>query len=169
MSANKQTPTREYSPEVTFGKAYDAEILKRLWPFVRPHRLLFLISLLSYPIAAAVTLIQPYIAKVAVDEHFIPRREEGFQVLVLILIGSLAVEFCVRFAQTYLTQVLGQKVTKDLRLTLFRRLQNVDVSYIEKNPLGRLLTRTTNDVESLSEMFSTGAVRWEPILVKTMI
>jgi ATP-binding cassette, subfamily B, multidrug efflux pump len=158
LSAKEQTPTREYSPEVTFGKAYDAQILKRLWPFVRPHRLLFLISLFSYPIAASVNLIQPYIAKLAVDEHFIPQREEGFHVLVLILIGSLVVEFLVRFCQTYLTQVLGQRVTKDLRLALFQRLQNVDVSYIEKNPLGRLLTRTTNDVESLSEMFSTGAV-----------
>lgn len=158
MSDTKKSASKEYTPEVTFGKAYDSEILKRLWPFVKPHRLLFLISLLSYPIASGINIIAPYIGKIAVDEHFIPRKEEGFYALVLILIGVLVLEFFVRFAQAYLTQILGQRVTRDLRLKLFRRLQNVDVSYIESNPLGRLLTRTTNDVESLSEMFSTGAI-----------
>ena len=158
MSDTKKSASKEYTPEVTFGKAYDAQILKRLWPFVKPHRLLFLISLLSYPIASGINIIAPYIGKIAVDEHFIPRKEEGFYTLVLLLIGVLVLEFFVRFAQAYLTQILGQRVTRDLRLKLFRRLQNVDVSYIESNPLGRLLTRTTNDVESLSEMFSTGAI-----------
>jgi len=156
--SSAQTSRREYSPEVTFGKAYDAKLLKRLWPFVVPHKGLFVFALCSYPLAAAINLVQPYLIKVAVDKHFIPKVSEGFADIVLLLIGALALEFLMRFAQAYLTQVLGQRVTRDLRVALFRRLQNVDVSYIEKNQIGRLLTRTTNDVEALSEMFSTGAV-----------
>ena len=158
MSQSKSSKTKEYTPEVTFGKAYDGEILKKLWPFVIPHKLLFVIALLSFPLSAAVNLIPPYIGKIAVDEYFVPQKQEGFFTLVLILIGALVLEFFVRFAQVYLTQLLGQRVTRDLRKTLFEKLQRVDVSYVESNPLGRLLTRVTNDVESLSEMFSTGAI-----------
>jgi len=158
MSQSKPAKVEEYTPEVTFGKAYDGEILKRLWPFVIPHKFLFIIALLSFPISAGVNLIPPYIGKIAVDEYFVPQKQEGFMTLVLFLIGALVLEFFVRFAQVYLTQLLGQRVTRDLRKTLFEKLQRVDVSYVESNPLGRLLTRVTNDVEALSEMFSTGAI-----------
>ena len=77
---------------------------------------------------------------------------------LIMFVAVIVGEFGARFMQAFLTQLLGQRTTRDLRATLFSRLQEVDVSYIERNPVGRLMTRVTNDVEALSEMFSTGAM-----------
>ncbi len=161
MSVATQSPpkkARELTEDASFGKAYDARLLRRLFEYVRPHRGLFIWALISYPIASALHLVQPYIVKVAVDEHFIPKVSEGFGWLVIAFVSSIVFEFGARFGQTYLTQLLGQNATRDLRAQLFEKLQVVDVAYIERNPIGRLMTRVTNDVESLSEMFATGAV-----------
>ena len=148
----------ELTPDVSFGKAYDTALLKRLWPFVHPHRALFFFALVSYPAVSSLHLVQPYLVKVAIDEHLIPNRPAGFATIILLLIGAVVLEFGARFLQAFLTQVMGQRVTRDMRFTLFEKLQRVDLAYIESNPIGRLMTRVTNDVESLSEMFSTGAV-----------
>ena len=156
--AEAQKKVREYSADVTFGKAYDAHLLKRLWPFVYPHRALFFFALVSYPAVSSLHLVQPYLVKVAIDEHLVPRQAAGFAQIILLLIGAVVLEFGARFSQAFLTQLLGQRVTRDLRFSLFEKLQRVDLAYIERNPIGRLMTRVTNDVESLSEMFSTGAV-----------
>ncbi len=149
---------RAVSHEVTFGKAYDGRLVRRLAVFFRPHRLLFTTSLLSYPVVAAFGLIQPYLVKVAIDEHLVPKQMAGFEWIIVFTLAAIGGEFFAKFAQTILTQLLGQRVCRDLRVTLFRRLQNVDLSYIERNPVGRLMTRVTNDVESLQETFSTGAI-----------
>lgn len=149
---------RELSPDVTLGKVYDARILRRVWQFVRPHQRLFGLAMLTYPVASALQMTQPYLVKVAIDEYLVPKRLEGFGLLVLGYLGFVVLEFGARFYQTILTQLLGQRVTKDMRLALFARLQTVDVSFLERNPVGRLMTRVTNDVESISEMFSAGAV-----------
>ena len=83
---------------------------------------------------------------------------EGFGWIIVWTAAAILGEFVAKFGQTILTQLLGQRVCRDLRVTLFRRLQAVDLSYIERNPVGRLMTRVTNDVESLQETFSTGAI-----------
>lgn len=157
-AAKDRKKIREMSADVAFGKAYDARLMKRLWPFVKPHHALFFMALVSYPVASALHLIQPYLVKVAVDEHLVPKVSEGFLIIVLGYIAAVILEFGARYFQTILTQLLGQRVTKDLRGSLFSHLQKVDLAYIERNPVGRLMTRVTNDVESISEMFSTGAV-----------
>ena len=149
---------RAVSHEVTFGKAYDGRLVRRLAVFFRPHRLLFAASLISYPIVAAFGLVQPYLVKVAIDQHLVPRQMAGFDWIIILTLAAIGGEFVAKFAQTILTQLLGQRVCRDLRVTLFRRLQAVDLSYIERNPIGRLMTRVTNDVESLQETFSTGAI-----------
>ena len=149
---------RAVTEEVTFGRAYDARLVRRLAVFFKPHRTLFLVSLLSYPLVSAFHLVQPYLVKVAVDEHLVTRNLRGFEWIILGLIGAIALEFAGKFAQTILTQLLGQRVTRDLRTRLFEKLQEVDLSYIEKNPVGRLMTRVVNDVEALTETFSTGAI-----------
>lgn len=149
---------RAVTQEVTFGRAYDARLVRRLAVFFEPHRTLFLISLLSYPLVSAFHLAQPYLVKVAVDDHLITRNLDGFEWIIVGLIGAIALEFAGKFAQTILTQLLGQRVTRDLRTRLFQKLQEVDLAYIEKNPVGRLMTRVVNDVEALTETFSTGAI-----------
>jgi ATP-binding cassette subfamily B protein len=149
---------REISEDVTFGKAYDHRLVRRLSVFFGPYRGLFVLALLSYPVVSGLQLVQPYLVKVAIDEHLVPKELEGFGWLVAVTIVALVLSFAAQFAQTILTQNLGQRVTRDLRTALFARLQAVDLAYIERNPVGRLMTRVTNDVENLSEAFSTGAV-----------
>lgn len=154
----RKKAARALTPEVTFGKAYDARLVRRLAVFFKPHLGLFIVSMASYPVVSALHLIQPYLVKVAIDSHIVPHRMDGFLTLVFMLLGAIGLEFAGKFAQTLLTQILGQRVTRDLRMRLFEKLQEVDLSYIEKNPVGRLMTRVTNDVEALTETFSTGAI-----------
>ena len=149
---------RALTEEVRFGETLDRRLVGRLAAFVRPHWVLFSLALLSYPVVAALHLAQPYLVKVAVDQHLVPKQLEGFGWVMTVLVGAMALEFGAKLAQTLVTQVLGQRVTLDLRTTLFRHLQVVDLAYIEKNPVGRLMTRVTNDVENLQETFSSGAV-----------
>lgn len=157
-SAARRKATRAVSHEVTFGKAYDGELVRRLAVFFKPHTRLFFLALASYPVVSALHLIQPYLVKVAIDSHIIPKQMDGFVMLIVLLVGAILLEFAAKFVQTVLTQILGQRVTRDLRTRLFEKLQEVDLSFIEKNPVGRLMTRVTNDVESLTETFSTGAI-----------
>jgi ATP-binding cassette subfamily B protein len=149
---------RELSEEVSFGKTYDHRLVKRLARYFRPYRGLLVLAAASYPAVSGLLLVQPYLVKVAIDDYLVPGKLDGFGWIIVLTVGAMLLEFAGRFAQTILTQNLGQRVTRDLRTDLFRRLQSVDLAYIEKNPVGRLMTRVTNDVENLSEAFSTGAV-----------
>ena len=157
-SQARQRAARALTPEVSFGKAYDARLVRRLAVFFKPHLGLFLLSIVTYPVVSGFHLVQPYLLKVAIDEHIVPGEMDGFLSVVLLMLGVIGMEFMGKFAQTLLTQILGQRVTRDLRMRLFEKLQEVDLSYIEKNPVGRLRTRVTNDVEALTETFSTGAI-----------
>jgi ATP-binding cassette, subfamily B, multidrug efflux pump len=137
---------------------FDLEVLRDLGAFLKPHRRLFLLSLASYPVVAGLTLLTPFLLKVGIDDHLVPRRLDGLSFLVVGFLALVAVEFLAKFGQTYITQLLGQYVTQDLRNAIFAKLQSVDLAYIESNPSGKLMTRAVNDVEALQETFSTGAV-----------
>jgi ATP-binding cassette subfamily B protein len=157
-AAAPRTGARGLTEDVTFDETRDPQLVRRLARFFRPYTGLLAVTVLSYPAVAIMALVQPYLVKVAIDRHLMTQNMAGFPAIIALTIGALVLEFGFRFAQTLLSQNLGQKVTRDLRLALFRRLQAVDLSYIERNPVGRLMTRVTNDVENLSEAFSTGAV-----------
>lgn len=152
------TKRRAVTEEVRFGKTVDTKLVRRIAPFFAPHTKYLVLAALSYPLVAALGLVQPYLVKRAVDTHFVPKDLDGFGLLVVGLVAALVLEFSAKLGQTVVTQVLGQRVTRDLRTALFARLQRVDLAYIEKNPVGRLMTRVTNDVESLQETFSSGAI-----------
>lgn len=149
---------RALTEETRFDKTVDTRLIRRLAPFFRPHLVFLVLAALSYPLVAGLGLAQPYLVKRAVDHHFVPKNLDGFGLLVTLLVAAMVLEFLTKLGQTLVTQILGQRVTRDLRTALFRRLQEVDLAYIERNPVGRLMTRVTNDVESLQETFSTGAI-----------
>lgn len=155
-----RSPRRALSEEKRFEgePSVDFNLIKRLLPFFRPHRRMFAIALATYPVVAALQLVQPYLVKVAVDRHLVPKQLEGFGWIIAGLVTALGLELAAKLAQTVVTQIVGQRVTRDLRFAIFDRLQLVDLSYIERNPVGRLMTRVTNDVEALQEAFSTGAI-----------
>lgn len=139
-------------------KIYDVKLMKRFLRYTLPYKWLLFLSLSLLPVISLLALIQPYIIKVAVDNNMVPRVMEGMGLLVLFFFMAVVTEVLIRMFHFYLVQSLGQKVVYSIRKELFNHIQKLSLSYFEKTPVGRLLNRVTNDVESLSEMVSSGVV-----------
>ncbi len=147
----------EHDDEI-LGKAYDARLMRRLWAFTRPHARLVLVTCALFPAVALLELAQPYLVKIAIDEHILRRDWAGLGrvagLFLLLLIGL----YVLRAAQAYLTQLTGQRVIHDLRAALFAHLQRQDSAFFDRNPVGRLMTRVLNDGEAIQELFTSGLV-----------
>jgi ATP-binding cassette subfamily B multidrug efflux pump len=136
----------------------DRALLWRLVGYLRPHRLAVGVSLLLLFAGAALELAGPYLTKVALDQA-LPQRDVGMLGrLVALYMGSLVFAFLCEYAHTLLTTWLGQRVMYDLRVEVFAHLQRLSLRYFDRNPVGRLMTRVTNDVEQLNDAFSSGLV-----------
>jgi ATP-binding cassette subfamily B multidrug efflux pump len=136
----------------------DARLLRRLVGYLAPYKLQVAVSLFLLFAAAALELAGPYLTKVALDRA-IPDRDTGLLgTLVALYMGSLVLAFVAEYAHTLLTAWLGQRVMFDLRGEIFSHLQGLSLRYFDRNPVGRLMTRVTNDVEQLNEAFSSGLV-----------
>jgi ATP-binding cassette subfamily B multidrug efflux pump len=147
----------EHEDEI-LGRAYDARLMARVWRFTRPHGRLVTLSLLVFPLVALLELWQPYLVKIAIDEHILRRDWVGLgRVAALFLLVLLAL-YGLRVAQAYLTQLTGQRVMYDLRNALFSHLQRLDARFFDRNPVGRLMTRVLNDVDAINELFTSGVV-----------
>jgi ATP-binding cassette subfamily B multidrug efflux pump len=140
------------------GKAYDARLMARVWGVTRPHARLVWASLVLFPLVAALELLQPYLVKIAIDDHILRRDWVGLGRVAGIFLLVLAALYGLRTAQAYLTQLTGQRVMGDLRNALFAHLQRLDAAFFDRNPVGRLMTRVLNDVEAINELFASGVV-----------
>jgi ATP-binding cassette subfamily B protein len=147
----------EANAEQVSDVARDVSLLRRLLPFVKPHAGLFTASLLLMPLAAIGGLLQPYLLKRAIDA-MLADDAAGLRFVVIAFAGVLAFEFVTRFAQTYVLQLTGQRATADLRAALFAHVQKLRIAYFDRTPVGRIVTRLTNDVDGISELFASGAV-----------
>jgi ATP-binding cassette subfamily B protein len=144
--------------EQVLGKAYDARLVARLWRFVRPHWRLFLLALLLIPLAIAFEIAQPYILKVAIDEHIAIKSVDGLGTLAALYVGCVMLQALASYAQLYALQLLGQRSMHALRLATYRHVITRRAAFYDRMPVGRLLTRMTNDVENINEMFASGVV-----------
>ena len=155
------------------GKAYDSRLMKRLLGYLRPYKWQVVIALAAIIIKAGVDVVGPYLTKVAIDKYLsnAPDRPHSFLdswlsfdpitgigQIALIYVSALVISFALEYTQTYLMQWTGQKVMFDLRSQIFRHLQNMHIGFYDKNPVGRLVTRVTSDVDALNEMFTAGVV-----------
>lgn len=148
------------------GKAYDARLLRRLWTYVRPHRKLVASSLALIFLGSAVQLVQPYLIKVAIDDYIAKDRIDGLWIPAAWYLAALLAEFGLRFGQIYVLERTGQNVLYDLRTRLFAHLQGLPSSFFDRNPVGRLMTRLTSDIDALQEVFTSGLVMILADLVK---
>jgi ATP-binding cassette subfamily B multidrug efflux pump len=149
---------REMTDDEVIGKAYDAHLMKRLLKYLRPYRgWVFLAIVLTIGVSLSST-VRPYLTKVAIDSYIVHKDPAGLRNIILILFGTLVVQGLLQYIMTYLTQWVGQKTIFDLRMELFDHLQKLAMKFFDKNPVGRLVTRLTNDIEVLNEMFSSGIV-----------
>jgi ATP-binding cassette subfamily B protein len=158
----------EHHDEKALGKAYDARLIRRLWSYVRPYRGLVLLSLLLLLAVSAAQLVQPYLIKLAIDNHILGDSRDGLGTLAVLFLAALAGEFLLRFAQLYVLERTGQNVVYDLRVQVFTHLHRLPSSFFDRNPVGRLMTRTTTDVEAVNEAFTSGLVLILADLVKLL-
>jgi ATP-binding cassette subfamily B multidrug efflux pump len=139
-------------------KNYDARLLRRLLVYLRPYRGLTALAVLLLLAGAGLALVGPVLTQRALDVA-IPARDTGLlATLATLFLAALVLEFVVEYGQTLLTTYLGQRVMYDLRMQIFGHLQRLSISYFDRNPVGRLMTRVTSDVETLNELFSSGVV-----------
>jgi len=139
-------------------KSYDARLLRRLLVYLRPYRGLTALAVLLLLAGAGLALVGPALTQRALDVA-IPARDTGLLgTLAILFLAALVLEFVVEYGQTLLTTYLGQRVMYDLRMQIFGHLQRLSISYFDRNPVGRLMTRVTSDVETLNELFSSGVV-----------
>jgi ATP-binding cassette subfamily B multidrug efflux pump len=161
--------------EEVLGKAYDSRLMARLLKYLRPYRWQVAIALASIVLKSFADVLGPYLTKVAIDRYLAPkaaatatssgiwswlspRAITGIAQIASIYVGLLVFSFLLEFLQTYFMQWTGQKVMFDLRRQIFRHLQRLHVAFFDKNPVGRLVTRVTTDVDALNEMFTSGVV-----------
>jgi ATP-binding cassette subfamily B multidrug efflux pump len=140
------------------GKAYDKRLLGRFLGYLRPYRSLALWSLLLLPLIAATKLAQPYILKIAIDNHIVAGKMAGLPMLSFYFLSLILAEALLTYLEIYLLQFMGQKVMFDLRVKLFSRIQELSTSFFDRTPVGGLVTRVTSDVEVLGEMFAAGII-----------
>lgn len=140
------------------GKAYDSKLMKRLLSYVKPYKKYVVIAILLNIIVAALGPLRPYLTKVAIDDYIALKDYDGLLFVSLLLIGALLFQAFIQYFLTYYTQLMGQKIIYDLRVSIFSHIQKLALRFFDKTPIGRLVTRTTNDVESLNELFSSGIV-----------
>lgn len=144
--------------EETLGKAYDARLMKRLLRYLRPYWSRVVLAVVLLLAAALVELAGPWITKLVLDRA-IPARDTPLLLwLSVAFLGSLLASFVLQYYQTILTTWLGQSVMYDLRREIFGHLQRLGLPYYDRNPVGRLVTRVTSDVEVLNDLFSAGVV-----------
>src|SRR5579863_9309048 len=158
--------------EEVLGKAYDSRLMRRLLTYLPPYIWQVAIALGSIIFKSFADVLGPYLTKVAIDRYLAPakgttaglwswlspRPLTGIAQIASLYVGLLVFSFLLEFLQTYYMQWTGQKVMFDLRSQIFRHLQRMPVAFYDKNPVGRLVTRVTTDVDALNEMFTSGVV-----------
>jgi ATP-binding cassette, subfamily B, multidrug efflux pump len=147
-----------YHEEEVLGKAYDGRLMRRLLRYVRPYGWLVGISLVLLMLDGLLQLVGPILTQRVIDVA-LPNHDAAMATrAALLFAASLAVAFVAQFGETILTSLLGQRVMRDLRDDLFSHLQRLPIRFFDRTPVGRLVTRTTADVESLNELFTAGVV-----------
>jgi ATP-binding cassette subfamily B multidrug efflux pump len=144
--------------EEVLGKAYDAQLMRRLVGYLKPYRWRVIFAVLITILVSALGPLRPYLIKLAIDDKIQHSDYHGLVVIVAMIVASIAVQSVVQYGQTIVTQWIGQQTVYDLRLQLFRHLHSLSMRFFDKNPVGRLVTRLTNDIEVLSDLFSSGIV-----------
>jgi ATP-binding cassette subfamily B protein len=140
------------------GKAYDARLMRRLIAYLRPYWRQVALALVAITFGAGAALAQPYLMKVAIDQYIEPGHLEGLGRLALLYVAVLVVAFAAEYVQTWTMQLTGQRIMFDIRMEMYRHLQRLDVRYYDRNPVGRLMTRVTSDVDVLNDLFTSGVV-----------
>ncbi|MCX7875019.1 MAG: ABC transporter ATP-binding protein/permease [Melioribacteraceae bacterium] len=148
----------EQKDDEILGKAYDAKLMKRLLTYIKPYRKYVVLAIFMNIVVAALPSLRPVLTKIAVDDKIANHDYNGLLLIISALFGILIIQSVIQYFLTYFTELIGQKTIYDLRTQLFSHVQKLSLKYFDKVPIGRTVTRVTNDVDALNEMFSSGIV-----------
>ena len=140
------------------GKAYDARLMRRLLHYLRPYRSEAALALAAIIAASVLQLAQPYLMKLAIDRYIPARDVAGVNRIAIAYLFILVGSFCLEYTQTWLLQMTGQRIMFDMRGEIYGHLQRIDLRFYDRNPVGRLMTRVTTDVDVINYMFTSGVV-----------
>lgn len=149
---------RGFEDDEILGKAYDGRLMRRLMGFVRPYRWRMVLSLMLLFGAALAELVGPYLIQQAIDGPIRTGNVEAVWPIFWLYLASLVAGFILRYSQIWVMQTVGQQVMIDLRMKIFSHIQRMSLAFFDRNPVGRLITRITNDVDSLNEFLTQGFV-----------
>ncbi len=147
-----------HDDDIIVGKAYDAGLMRRLMGYLRPYWLSVLVAFAAIVSGSVLQLAQPYLMKLAIDRYIAAGDVAGMNRIALLFLGILLASFALEYVQTYVLQRTGQRIMFDLRAQIYGHLQRLDVAYYDRNPVGRLMTRVTTDVDALNDLFTSGVV-----------
>src|SRR5690349_8055622 len=152
------SPVTEYHEEDALGKAYDSRLMRRLLRYARPYTWLVLSSLSLLAIEGVLQLVGPLLTQRVIDVALPARDVAAAGRMAALFAAAISFSFVASYGETLLTSLLGQRVMRDLRHELFAHLQRLSIAFFDRNPVGRLITRVTSDVEALNELFTAGVV-----------
>jgi ATP-binding cassette, subfamily B, multidrug efflux pump len=144
--------------EEALGKAYDARLMKRLMGYLRPYKVQVALAILLLLVASGLQVVGPKLTQLALDEAIPDGDGSYLAILAGAYMGAVVASFFLMYGQALLMTWLGQRVMYDLRTEIFAKMQRLDLRFYDRNPVGRLMTRITSDVETLNELFSSGLV-----------
>ena len=144
--------------EEVLGKVYDGRLMRRLLAYLAPYKLVVAVSLVLVLLVSALKLVGPILTKIAIDDYIAAGEIGGLNVIALVYVLALVAHFVISYFQIYIMNMAGQRVMADMRREIFSHLQRLHPSFFDKNPVGRLVTRVTTDVEALNELFTSGVV-----------
>lgn len=147
-----------FGEDEVLGKAYDAKLMKRLLGFIAPYKKYVIFAIILNIFVAILSAVGPMLTKIAVDDYISKSDYHGLLIISLVLTGSLILQATIQYFLTYFTQFIGQKTLYDMRTKIFNHIQTLALKFFDRTPIGRLVTRATNDVEALGELFSSGIV-----------
>ena len=144
--------------EEVLGKTYDARLMRRLLGYLRPYRRSVFWAIVCLVAGSGTSVVQPYLTGEAIDHYMQNKDLTGLNGIAALYALTLILVFVFGFFQMWLINIMGQKIMYDLRMQIVRHLQKMDVAFFDKNPVGRLMTRVTSDVDALNELFTSGVI-----------
>jgi len=150
--------TKDFYEKDLVEKQLDKKIILKLFKYIKPYRYLLMLTIFLLLLIAGLEIVGPFLIKIAIDSYIIPGKFDGLLYIVTIYGLVILFEFIIRYFQGYYTEYMGQKIMYDMRMDIFSHVHKMPMSFFDKNPVGRIMTRITTDVQTLNEMLSSGIV-----------
>src|SRR5215203_6468928 len=147
---------KQFHEEEAIGKTYDLQVARRLLRYLKPYLRLLLAALVLTLLLNLLGVLQPKFTQYAIDWHILPRKTDGLMLLVGLFLATQLLRLVFSYFQVIFVNSVGQYVMFDIRKELYDKLQHQEVAYYDRNPVGRIMTRLTSDVDSLNELFTAG-------------